>query len=106
MALKDWPSSDSYLATPILALVRTWRHRYSYLADEYVAGGIDGLGRSGAHRALHDPGQLEDDDLHDAQVVEHRDDAAQEDHHRHHLYTSSSTRHRANVARLIEAKAN
>ena len=56
-----------------------------YLSNEDVANSIDRLGRRRSHCALHEPCQLQNNRLHDAHVVQHRDDAAEEDDHRHDL---------------------
>ena len=55
------------------------------MSNEDVSDSIDRLGRGSTHGALHEPRQLEDDRLHHAQVVQHRDDAAQKDNDRHDL---------------------
>ena len=57
----------------------------SYLTDEDVGGGAQRLRRRGVHRPLHQPRDLPDDDLHDAEVVQDGDGAAEVDDGRQHL---------------------
>lgn len=57
----------------------------SYLTDKDVASGTKGLCGRCAQRAAHDKGNLADDGLHDAHIVQHGDHAAEEDYHWQHL---------------------
>ena len=63
--------------------------RRPHLANEYVSCGGGRLGGCRTHGALHEPRELRDDGLHDAEVVQHRDGTAEEDDHRKYLHTES-----------------
>jgi len=55
------------------------------LTDKDVRGARQSLGAAGAHGPTHEARQRLDDDLHDAEVVEHHHKAAEEDDRRQHL---------------------
>ena len=53
-----------------------------YLANKDIASSNDRLSWRSFHGDLHEPGKPRDDVLHDAEVVETRDDGAEEHDHR------------------------
>lgn len=57
------------------------------LPHKYIAGCAQRFCSSGAEGDPHNPGDGTDDLLHDTEMIEHRDGAAEEDDHRQHLVT-------------------
>lgn len=62
-----------------------------HLSNKNVAGSTKGLCSCGSKSTAHDVCDFTDDDLHDAQVIEHGDDTAKENNHWQHLNTSKNT---------------
>ena len=64
----------------------------SYHAYEDVSGRIQWLDGRGAHRKLHEPGDLAHEALHDAPVVQDADNCAEVDDNREHLQQKGTMR--------------
>lgn len=62
-----------------------------HLSNKNVAGSTKGFCSCGSKSTPHDVCDFTDDDLHDAQVIEHGDDTAEENNHWQHLNTSKNT---------------
>ena len=54
-------------------------------ADEDVGGGVERLDGRRSHGESHEPGDLTDDELHEAPIVEDTDDGTEVDHDGKHL---------------------
>ena len=73
---------------------RTNGQRSFGLAHENAGRDVQGFGAAGAHNALHHHRHRLHDDLHDAEIVEHREERRDEDDDRQHL-------ERENYAELV-----
>ena len=77
------------------------------LAHEDGGGDVEAFRAGDAHGLLHDPGKAADDDLHDADVVEHGKEGGDEDDGGQHLEGEEGTHgdHAPLVAHIVRRKA-